>query len=132
MNRTNLLSNAVKFTNSGGHVEVSARGDSGEVVVSVHDDGVGIAAADHARIFEEFQQAGTSQMQEGTGLGLALSRRFVELHGGRLWVESEPGKGSTFTFTLPRTHGAAAGAENDGPPNPEAADMAVPVTSPLS
>jgi signal transduction histidine kinase len=108
----NLLSNAVKFTHSGGHIEVSARGDGGEVVVSVRDDGVGIDAADQARIFEEFQQAGTSQLQEGTGLGLALSRRFVELHGGRLWVESEPGKGSTFTFTLPRTHGVVAAAES--------------------
>ena len=108
----NLLSNAVKFKHSGGHIEVSARGDGGEVVVSVRDDGVGIDAADQARIFEEFQQAGTSQLQEGTGLGLALSRRFVELHGGRLWVESEPGKGSTFTFTLPRTHGVVAAAES--------------------
>jgi signal transduction histidine kinase len=128
----NLLSNALKFTSSGGHVEVSARGEGGEVVVSVHDDGLGIAAADQARIFEEFQQAATSQMQEGTGLGLALSRRFVELHGGRLWVESEPGKGSTFTFTLPRTHGAGAGAENDGPSDPEAAGVAAPATAPLS
>jgi signal transduction histidine kinase len=101
----NLLSNAVKFTSDGGHIAVGASGDEGEVVISVRDDGVGIAAADHARIFEEFQQAGTSPMLEGTGLGLALSRRFVELHGGRLWVESEPGKGSTFTFSLPRTHG---------------------------
>jgi signal transduction histidine kinase len=128
----NLLTNALKFTSSGGHVEVSASGDGGEVVVSVHDDGVGIAAADQARIFEEFQQAGTSQLQEGTGLGLALSRRFVELHGGRLWVESEPGKGSTFTFTLPRTHGAGAGAENDGPSDTESASVAVPATVPLS
>jgi signal transduction histidine kinase len=127
----NLLSNAVKFTSSGGHVEVSARGDDGEVVVSVRDDGVGISAADHARIFEEFQQAGTSRMQEGTGLGLALSRRFVELHGGKLWVESEPGNGSAFTFRLPRTHTAGAGAENDGRSDP-AAGAAVPATAPLS
>ena len=80
----------------------------------------------------EFQQAGTSQMQEGTGLGLALSRRFVELHGGRLWVESEPGEGSTFTFTLPRTHTAGTGAENDRPSDPESAGVAVPATAPLS
>jgi signal transduction histidine kinase len=128
----NLLSNAVKFTSNGGHIEVSARGDGGEVVVSVGDDGVGIAAADQARIFEEFQQVGISQMQEGTGLGLALSRRFVELHGGRLWVESEPGKGSTFRFTLPRKHGVGAGADNDGPSNPEATGLATPATAPLS
>jgi signal transduction histidine kinase len=126
----NLLSNAVKFTSSGGHVEVSARGDGDQVVVSVRDEGVGIAAADQARIFEEFQQAGTSQLQEGTGLGLALARRFIELHGGRLWVESETGKGSTFTFTLPRTHGAGAG--NAGSGNPEEAGLAVPATAPLS
>jgi len=88
----NLLTNALKFTSSGGRVEVSARGDGGEVVVSVHDDGVGIAAADQARIFEEFQQAGTSQMQEGTGLGLALSRRFVELHGGASGWRASPGR----------------------------------------
>jgi signal transduction histidine kinase len=120
----NLLSNAVKFTHSGGHIEVGARGDGDEVAVSVRDDGIGIAAADQARIFEEFQQAGTSQMQEGTGLGLALSRRFVELHGGRLWVESEPGKGSTFTFTLPRRHGVIADAES--------AATRAPATAPLS
>jgi signal transduction histidine kinase len=98
----NLLTNALKFTDSGGHVEVSARGEAGSVVVSVRDDGTGIALADQARIFEEFEQAGGSGAQEGTGLGLALSRRIVELHGGRLLVESAPGKGSTFTFTVPR------------------------------
>jgi two-component system sensor histidine kinase/response regulator len=98
----------------------------------VHDDGVGIAAADHARIFEEFQQAGTSQMLEGTGLGLALSRRFVELHGGRLWVESEPGKGSTFTFSLPRTHGGDDDSANDRPSSAEGAGVTVPATAPLA
>lgn len=111
----------MKFTSNGGHIVVSASGDEGEVIISVHDDGVGIAEADHARIFEEFQQAGTSQMMEGTRLGLALSRRFVELHGGRLWVASEPGKGSTFTFTLPRIQTRGTGAENYEPSNPEAA-----------
>jgi signal transduction histidine kinase len=128
----NLLSNAVKFTSNGGHIVVSASGEDGEVIISVHDDGVGIAAADQDRIFGEFQQAGTSQMQEGTGLGLALSRRFVELHGGRLWVESEPGKGSTFTFSLPRTHGGGGDSENDGPSGAEGAGVAVPATAPLS
>jgi signal transduction histidine kinase len=98
----NLLSNALKFTAKGGHVDVSAHADGDDVVVSVRDDGVGIAPADQARIFEEFQQVGTSHLQEGTGLGLAISRRFIELHGGSLRVESEPSHGSTFTFTLPR------------------------------
>jgi signal transduction histidine kinase len=100
----NLLTNALKFTDRGGHVEVSGRGEAGGVVVSLRDDGTGIALADQARIFEEFEQAGGSGAQEGTGLGLALSRRIVELHGGRLSVESAPGKGSTFTFTMPRAH----------------------------
>jgi signal transduction histidine kinase len=98
----NLLSNAVKFTPAGGAVDVSAAQADGEVRVSVADSGPGIAPEDHERIFEEFQQseAGAEQ-REGTGLGLALSKRLVELHGGRIWVDSELGKGSTFVFTLP-------------------------------
>jgi len=69
----------------------------------VKDTGIGIAAADQEAVFEEFRQVGGdyTSKQEGTGLGLALTRRFVELHGGRIWVESAPGKGSTFFFTLP-------------------------------
>ena len=98
----NLLSNAVKFTPEGGAVEVSAARLNGEVRVSVSDTGPGIAPEDRERVFEEFQQteAGVEQ-REGTGLGLALSKRYVELHGGRIWVESEVGEGSTFVFTLP-------------------------------
>ncbi len=98
----NLLSNAVKFTPAGGLVDVSAAQANGEVKVSVADTGPGIAAEDRDRIFEEFQQtdAGARQ-QEGTGLGLALSKCFVEMHGGRIWCDSEIGKGSTFVFTLP-------------------------------
>jgi signal transduction histidine kinase len=98
----NLLSNAVKFTPAGGAVDVSATQVDGEVRVSVADTGPGLAPEDHERIFEEFQQteAGVEQ-GEGTGLGLALSKRLVELHGGRIWVDSELGKGSTFVFTLP-------------------------------
>jgi signal transduction histidine kinase len=98
----NLLSNAVKFTPAGGHVDVSTRQVNGEVRVSVADTGPGIASEDLERIFEEFQQTGTGlEQREGTGLGLALSKRLVELHGGRLWVDSELGSGSTFVFTLP-------------------------------
>jgi signal transduction histidine kinase len=100
----NLLSNAVKFTPAGGQVDVSATRRDGEVLVAVTDTGPGIAAEDQARIFEEFQQAksdGNGERPEGTGLGLALSKSLVELHGGRIWVESQPGHGSTFTFTLP-------------------------------
>jgi signal transduction histidine kinase len=98
----NLLSNAVKFTPSGGAVSVSAVREDGVVRVSVSDTGPGIAPADQERIFEEFQQTELGARQhEGTGLGLALSRRLVELHGGRLWVESELASGSRFVFTLP-------------------------------
>ena len=98
----NLLTNAVKFTPPGGSVDVWAKQVNGEVSVSVADTGRGIAGEDLRRIFEEFQQteAGIEQ-GEGTGLGLALSKRLVELHGGRIWVDSELGKGSTFVFTLP-------------------------------
>jgi signal transduction histidine kinase len=130
----NLLANAVKFTARSGHVDVTARGDGDEVLVSVRDDGIGIAAADQARIFEEFEQVGRAHVQEGTGLGLALSRRFVELHGGRLWVESEPGRGSTFTFTLPRTQraGTSAGAERDAPVPSQPASVTAPATAPVS
>ncbi len=100
----NLLSNAVKFTPSGGEVDVSASRLDGAVHVSVRDTGPGIAPEDQQRIFEEFQQAELGKAQrEGTGLGLALSKRLIELHEGRLWVESQPGDGSTFTFTLPLT-----------------------------
>ncbi|MBA2447097.1 MAG: GAF domain-containing protein [Chloroflexi bacterium] len=99
----NLLSNAVKFTPDGGHVAVMARRTDDELQIAVSDTGVGIAPEDQARIFEEFRQVGQgSAKAEGTGLGLALTRRLVELHGGRLWVESEPGVGSTFTLTLPQ------------------------------
>jgi signal transduction histidine kinase len=98
----NLLSNAVKFTPAGGSVNVRATQVNGEVHVSVADTGPGIAAEDVDRIFEEFQQTDAGIEQgEGTGLGLALSKRLVELHGGHIWVDSEPGEGSTFVFTLP-------------------------------
>jgi signal transduction histidine kinase len=98
----NLLSNAVKFTPEGGRIDVGARSVDGQVEISVADTGVGIAAEDQAAVFEEFRQVGASAKRvEGTGLGLALSRKFVELHGGRIWLTSRLGEGSTFTFTLP-------------------------------
>ncbi len=98
----NLLSNALKFTPEGGRIDVRADARDGMAEISVTDTGVGIAAEDQEAVFEEFRQVGDSAKRvEGTGLGLALSRKFVELHGGRIWVTSQVGVGSTFTFTLP-------------------------------
>ena len=98
----NLLSNALKFTSEGGRVDVSARVVDGLAEISVTDTGIGIAREDQAAVFEEFRQVGTADKKvEGTGLGLTLSRKFIALHGGRIWVESELGVGSTFTFTIP-------------------------------
>ena len=98
----NLLSNAVKFTPDGGHVAVAARHVDDDLVVTVTDDGAGIPPEDQERIFESFQQGRRgAQREEGTGLGLTLCRRIVALLGGRMWLESEPGVGSTFGFTVP-------------------------------
>jgi signal transduction histidine kinase len=98
----NLLSNAIKFTPEGGRIEVAAVSKDGSVEISVSDTGVGIAREDQEKVFEEFRQVGTAAKKiEGTGLGLTLCRKFVELHGGRIWVKSEEGVGSTFTFTIP-------------------------------
>jgi signal transduction histidine kinase len=99
----NLLSNAVKFTPEGGQIKVDAGLGDSAVIVSVTDTGIGIAKEDQEAIFEEFRQASGNyaQKREGTGLGLTLTRKFVEMHGGKIWVESEIAKGSKFTFTLP-------------------------------
>jgi signal transduction histidine kinase len=97
----NLLTNAVKFTPAGGQVTLAASVVDDQIEISVRDTGVGIGADDQERIFEEFYQVGRAGTQEGTGLGLALTRRLVELHHGRLSVESELGVGSTFTVMLP-------------------------------
>ena len=102
----NLLSNAIKFTTDGGRITLSGRLEAGgrSVRVAVTDTGIGIAPDDQAKLFQEFVQldASPSRRYEGTGLGLALSKRLVELHGGTIGVESELGKGSTFWFTLPQ------------------------------
>ena len=98
----NLLSNAIKFTPEGGRIEVRAASTDGIVEVSVADTGIGIAPEDQETVFEEFRQVGTADKKaEGTGLGLALSRKFIALHGGQIRVASRVGIGSTFTFTLP-------------------------------
>jgi signal transduction histidine kinase len=104
----NLLSNALKFTPEGGRIDVAAGLHDEVAEVSVADTGVGIAPVDQEAVFEEFRQVGAAEKRaEGTGLGLALSRKFVELHGGKIWVRSELGRGSTFTFTLPLRPGDA-------------------------
>jgi signal transduction histidine kinase len=99
----NLFSNAVKFTPDGGRIAVRARRTDAEIEVSVQDNGIGIAPEDQPRVFEEFRQVGkaSDRSREGTGLGLTLAKRFIELHGGRIWIDSEVGKGTTFTFAVP-------------------------------
>jgi signal transduction histidine kinase len=102
----NLLSNAIKFTPEGGKIDIRAVLDDTVVQASVSDTGVGIAPEDQEAVFEEFRQVGMAAKKvEGTGLGLTLSRKFIELHGGRIWVTSQVGMGSTFTFTLPVRRG---------------------------
>jgi signal transduction histidine kinase len=98
----NLRSNALKFTPEGGRIDVGAAMNEGTVEISVADTRVGIAPEDQDAVFEEFRQVGKADKKvEGTGLGLALARKFVELHRGRIWVTSQVGQGATFTFTLP-------------------------------
>jgi signal transduction histidine kinase len=99
----NLLSNAVKFTPEGGRITLQGTRTDRAMQISVRDTGVGIAPEEQEVVFEEFRQVGSdaARKREGTGLGLALARKFVELHGGRIWVVSEVGKGSTFAFTIP-------------------------------
>jgi signal transduction histidine kinase len=98
----NLVGNAIKFADRG-EVAITAAATGGAITVSVRDTGPGISEADQAKIFEEFQQADSSATREkgGSGLGLTISKRIIELHGGRIWVESSPGQGSTFSFKLP-------------------------------
>jgi signal transduction histidine kinase/CheY-like chemotaxis protein len=107
----NLLSNAVKFTPDGGSVDVRAEIAGAEAQVIVHDSGIGIDPADHERIFEAFQRGGREARSEGTGLGLTLSKRIVELHGGRIWMTSRLGAGSTFGFAVPVRVGAPSAGE---------------------
>jgi signal transduction histidine kinase len=110
----NLLSNAVKFTPEGGRIDVDAALTNESVEISVSDTGCGIAPENQETIFEEFRQVGTdaAKKREGTGLGLTLTKKFVELHGGTIRVESVIGKGSTFTFTLPLNRENVDVAEN--------------------
>jgi len=97
----NLIHNAIKFTPSGGRIDVMARVDGNNLLVSVSDTGVGISPDDLPRVFERFYKADRARAGGGTGLGLAIAKHIVEAHGGRIWAESVEGKGSTFSFTLP-------------------------------
>jgi signal transduction histidine kinase len=117
----NLLSNAVKFTPEGGRVGITATAAADDITIAVRDTGIGIAPDDQAAIFEEFRQVGRddARKQEGTGLGLTLAKKFVELHGGRIWVQSQVGQGSTFSFTLPRQpDGRSSTGHGEGVPPP--------------
>ena len=120
----NLLSNAVKFTPKGGRIDIDCLQKGSEVCISVTDTGIGIRAEDQAIVFEEFRQVegNTNTANQGTGLGLAITKRLVEQQGGKISLESEPGKGSRFTFTLPM--GSTASAKIlpvNGPTNPNVA-----------
>ncbi|HUO33315.1 MAG TPA: response regulator, partial [Bryobacteraceae bacterium] len=111
----NLLGNAVKFTPENGKIWVEAVERRGRVTLSVSDTGLGIPAEEHEAIFDAFHQAGatTKGLKEGTGLGLAITKRLVEEHGGRIWVESEPGKGARLSFTMPAGRGSAMESESE-------------------
>ena len=108
----NLVHNAVKFSPDGGVVEITVRRDADIVVASVADHGIGIAKADRVRIFERFYKADRARTRGGggTGLGLSIARHVVERHGGRIWVESEEGRGSTFSFSIPVASASTASA----------------------
>jgi signal transduction histidine kinase len=97
----NLLTNAMKFSPAGSLVVVGARRAEGEVVVSVADEGAGIAPDEQERIFDRFYQSRNGNHPRGTGIGLTIAQRFTSQHGGRIWVDSEPGRGATFSFTMP-------------------------------
>jgi PAS domain S-box-containing protein len=125
----NLLSNAIKFTPNGGSIQIRGRQVDSWVEIAVSDTGIGIAAEDLGRLFTEFQQldAGPARQQEGTGLGLALTRRFAELHGGQVTVESALGKGSTFTLRLPLQANALRAPARLEPPLVTASDVMRPL-----
>ncbi len=125
----NLLSNAIKFTPNGGSIQIRWRQADSWVEIAVSDTGIGIAAEDLGRLFTEFQQldAGPGRQQEGTGLGLALTRRFAEMHGGQVKVESALGMGSTFTLRLPLEATALRGPAPVEPPQVTAGDLGRPL-----
>ena len=96
----NLLSNAVKYTELGGHISLTSRKEKDKILVIVQDSGCGMDAETCRRVFEKFYQGDTSHASEGNGLGMTLAKKIVDIAGGRIWVESSPGKGSKFTVEL--------------------------------
>ena len=133
----NLLSNAIKFTPDGGSITVDGRRKGGMAQISVTDTGIGISSENTKKLFQPFVQAdsSTSRKYGGTGLGLSLVKRFVELHGGKIWVKSEPDMGSTFVFTMPVAGNAEAGMPGTSAP-PETQETAktpvIPETQEMS
>jgi len=119
---TNLLGNAIKFSPENGKIEIWARGSEDEVSVAIKDYGKGISQRDLSRLFQRFAQldSSTTRKAGGTGLGLVISKGIVEQHGGKIWVESVLGKGSTFSFSIPRTH-VPSEPQDDGVEDPTAA-----------
>ena len=109
---SNLLANAVKYSPHGGQIIVHARADADNIVVSIHDNGIGIPPTEQAHIFDRFYQVGDplTREQGGFGLGLAVAKALIELHHGGIWVESMPNEGSTFSLSLPRTYPLNANA----------------------
>jgi NtrC-family two-component system sensor histidine kinase KinB len=103
---TNLISNALRYTGKGGHIRVSGEQLDPYIHISVSDDGPGIPFEEQSRIFDKFVQIKSDNALGGTGLGLTICKEIVRAHGGTLWVDSRPGEGSTFTFTLPRVEGS--------------------------
>lgn len=99
----NLVHNAIKFTYPGGKISIMAKREQGNILISVGDTGQGISAEDLPRVFERFYKVDKARVGEGSGLGLSISKHIIMAHGGKIWVESEPGVGSTFYFTLPLT-----------------------------
>ena len=123
----NLLHNAVKFSPNGGDIVAGVREEGGAIRVWVRDPGMGVPRADAARIFERFYKVDRARVRGrgGTGLGLSISRHVVDSHGGRIWVESEEGQGSTFTFVIPVAPKPGAPGQGQQPPADNASDADV-------
>ncbi len=112
----NLVENAVKYSPRGGEVLIAASAESRNLTVSVTDHGLGLSVSDRKKLFEPFQRLdGSSADTSGVGLGLLVCRRLIEIHGGRIWVESKPGQGSTFFFTLPLSSSVSPAGASETP-----------------